>query len=232
MFDFGKKKELQNREEVEAEIRKKYISELSFLVRNPLNTICGVTEIVRKNIVSGSDKEIVLSYLDILSDASVELQQVIDQGFKGFEEENYKMDIADDESEEEVDSEILKNLRVLVVEDSSVSQLIAKEMLESRDAIVTVCDSGVEALEIFEKSITGTFDVIFMDINMPGMDGYEATDAIRNCNHPQAKSIPIIAMTAEALADDVQMALKAGMNAHISKPIAIDKIVSALKATK
>lgn len=131
-----------------------------------------------------------------------------------------------------VESSILEKLRVMVVEDSSVSRLIAKEMLESRGSIVTTCNSGEEAVKLFAGSITGTFDVIFMDINMPGMDGYEATDAIRQCDHPQAKSIPIIAMTAEALAKDVQMALKAGMNAHISKPISIDKIVCAINAAK
>ena len=92
-----------------------------------------------------------------------------------------------------------------------------------------VCDSGKEAVDMFKESITGKFDVILMDINMPGMDGYEATDAIRASEHPQAKTIPIIAMTAEALPDDIQTALKAGMNGHISKPINADKIISAIK---
>ena len=102
-------------------------------------------------------------------------------------------------------------------------------MLESRGAIVTVCDNGGEAVDLFTRSITGTYDMILMDINMPGMDGYEATDSIRSSSHPQAGSIPIIAMTAEALPDDIQRAMTAGMNGHISKPINVDKIVAAVK---
>ncbi len=226
MFGFGNSKKTANRE-YKADKEKKFVSELSYNVRNPLNTICGLTEITRKNIINGCDKETLLSYVDILGDAATELQQTIDHFFECFESGNYSMIHKD--TEENVDSTILNNLRILLVEDSSVSQLIAKEMLESKGAIVTMCDDGKEAVELFEKSITGTYDVILMDINMPGMDGYEATDAIRSGEHPQAKKVPIIAMTAEALPDDIQMALKVGMNAHISKPINVEKIVSAIK---
>lgn len=226
MFGFGNSKKTTNKED-KADKEKKFVSELSYNVRNPLNTICGLTEITRKNIINGCDKETLLSYVDILGDAATELQQTIDHFFECFESGNYSMIHKD--TEENVDSSILNNLRILLVEDSSVSQLIAKEMLESKGAIVTMCDDGKEAVELFGKSITGTYDVILMDINMPGMDGYEATDAIRAGSHPQAKKVPIIAMTAEALPDDIQMALKVGMNAHISKPINIEKIVSAIK---
>lgn len=228
---FGKKKENDKIKKKELD-RRHFMSDMSFAVRNPLNTICGVSEIVRKNVDAGSEKEIVLSYIDILIDAAIELQQVIDHGFENYDKSKYSLDDLSESKGIFVDYSVLENLRVLVVEDSSVSQLIAKEMLESRGSIVRVCDSGNDALDIFKDSITGTFDVIFMDINMPGMDGYEATDAIRNCGHPQAKNIPIIAMTAEATAEDVQMALKAGMNAHISKPIAPDKIVNAINSVK
>lgn len=226
MFGIGKK----NRSEkggARYEEERKFIDELSYNVRNPLNTICGITEITRKNISNGCDKETLLSYVDILGDAATELQQTIDHFFECFETGNYSA--IKGEISMESDPGVLNNLRVMVVEDSSVSQLIAKEMLESRGAIVTLCDNGKEAIDLFENSITGTYDVIFMDINMPGMDGYEATDVIRASEHPQAKSIPIIAMTAEALTDDIQMALKIGMNAHISKPINIEKIISAIK---
>lgn len=226
MFGFGNSKKTTNKED-KADKEKKFVSELSYNVRNPLNTICGLTEITRKNIINGCDKETLLSYVDILGDAATELQQTIDHFFECFESGNYSMIHKD--TEENVDSTILNNLRILLVEDSSVSQLIAKEMLESKGAIVTMCDDGKEAVELFGKSITGTYDVILMDINMPGVDGYEATDAIRTGSHPQAKKVPIIAMTAEALPDDIQMALKVGMNAHISKPINIEKIVSAIK---
>lgn len=228
---FWKKKD-NKKINTEDDSKKRFMAEMSFAVRNPLNTICGVSEIVRKNVEADADKEIVLSYVDILIDAAVELQQVIDHGFENYDKSRYYIDDIQDNRGGLVDYSVLENLRILVVEDSSVSQLIAKEMLESKGAIVTVCDSGYDALEMFKNSITGTYDVIFMDINMPGMDGYEATDAIRSCGHPQAKEIPIIAMTAEALTEDVQMALKAGMNAHISKPIAPDKIVNAINSVR
>ena len=227
MFGFGNSKKTANRE-YKADKEKKFVSELSYNVRNPLNTICGLTEITRKNIINGCDKETLLSYVDILGDAATELQQTIDHFFECFESGNYSMIHKD--TEENVDSTILNNLRILLVEDSSVSQLIAKEQLEAQGAIVTLCDGGKEAVDMFKKSITGTYDVIFMDINMPQMDGYEATDAIRSSDHPQAKLIPIIAMTAEALPSDIQKAMEAGMNAHVSKPINDGKIVSAIKA--
>lgn len=231
MSMFSKKRE-QERKEQEELNKKQFMSDMSFAVRNPLNTICGVSEIVRKNVEAGKEKEIVLSYVDILIDAAIELQQVIDNAFENYDKSKYNLDDLSGNRRVVVDYSVLENLRILVVEDSSVSQLIAKEMLESKGAIVTLCDSGNDALELFEKSITGTYDVIFMDINMPGMDGYETTDAIRNCEHPQAKEIPIIAMTAEALTEDIQMALKAGMNAHISKPIAPDKIINAINSVR
>lgn len=226
MFGIGdKNKKTANKDELNEE--RKFISELSYNVRNPLNTICGITELTRKNLATGCDRDTLITYVDILKDAATELQQTIDHFFECFESGNYSM--IHSEKSEEVDCSVLKNLRIMVVEDSSVSQLIAREMLESGGAIVTLCDSGSEAVKLFRDSITGTYDIIFMDINMPGMDGYEATDAIRGSDHPQAKSIPIIAMTAEALSDDIQMTLKIGMNAHISKPISEEKIVSAIK---
>lgn len=226
MFGIGKAKKAGEEIEKISEERR-FVSELSYNVRNPLNTICGITEIARKNIDNDGDRETLRSYLDILGDAATELQQTIDHFFECFESGNFAALHGENSMDE--DHSILNNLRVMVVEDSNVSQLIAKEILESNGARVTICDSGKEAVELFNNSLTGTYDVILMDINMPGMDGYEATNAIRGGQHAQASTIPIIAMTAEALPDDIQTALKAGMNAHISKPINVDKIVSAMK---
>lgn len=226
MFERLGKRKTENRKDGDKDQRK-FIAELSYNIRNPLNTICGITEITKKNIQGDCDRNTLLSYVDVLGDAAKELQQTIDHFFECFETGNYSAIYGENTDGEDVS--ILSNLRVLVVEDSSVSQMIAKEMLESKGAIVAVADSGQESIDMFERSITGTYDVIFMDINMPGMDGYETTDAIRASSHPQAQSIPIIAMTAEALPDDIQKAMKVGMNAHISKPINIEKIVSAIK---
>lgn len=229
MFGIGKKSK-NNKSRSTTGKERQFISELSYNVRNPLNTICGITEIARKNIEGNYDRETLLSYMEILEDAATELQQTVDHYFECYEAGSYSGVYS--EVGEETDKSVLKNLRVLVVEDSSVSRLIAKERLEASGAIVTLCESGRDAVELFKQSITGTYDVIFMDINMPGMDGYEATDAIRSSDHPQAKIIPIIAMTAEALPEDIQKALQVGMNAHVSKPINDEKIVTAIKAVK
>ena len=226
MFGIGNKGKSDRKKNNGGEERQ-FVSELSYNIRNPLNTICGITEIAKKSITNGNDTDTLLSYLDILGDAATELQQTIDHFFECFESGNYAT--FNGESKDEIDVGVLKNLRVLVVEDSSVSQLIAKDFLESYGSIVTLCDSGREAVDMFTGSITGTYDAILMDINMPGMDGYEATEAIRQSAHAQAKTIPIIAMTAEALPEDIQRALQMGMNGHISKPITADKIVSAIK---
>ena len=80
------------------------------------------------------------------------------------------------------------------------------------------------AVNAFSHSIKGQYDLIFMDVQMPNMDGYEATKAIRQLKHPDAKDIPIVAMTADAFSNDVKAAFDAGMNAHISKPVDAERI--------
>ncbi len=109
--------------------------------------------------------------------------------------------------------------KALLVEDNELNMEIAKFMLEDEGIVVTEAKNGKEALEIFEKSKVNSFDFIFMDVMMPIMDGLEATKKIRSFNRKDAKSIPIIAMTANAFNDDKQECLNAGMNAHIAKPI-------------
>ena len=151
MFGIGKKdKSSRNRDKTSEE--RQCVSELSYKVRNPLNTICGITEIAKKSIANGNDRETLLSYLDILGDAATELQQTIDHFFECFESGNYAL--LHGEKNDNIDCSLLNNLRVLVVEDSSVSQLIAKELLESYGSIVTLCDSGKEAIDMFTSSIT------------------------------------------------------------------------------
>ncbi|NCC43098.1 MAG: transporter substrate-binding domain-containing protein [Clostridia bacterium] len=109
--------------------------------------------------------------------------------------------------------------RILLVDDTAINREIACELLEMVGFEVDTAEDGKEAVEIFEKSEPNTYDVILMDIQMPIMNGYEATRAIRSSLHPQAKSVNIIAMTANAFTEDIAASLKAGMNDHISKPI-------------
>ena len=208
--------------------KKAFLSDMSYKIRNPLNAIYGISEIVTRNIREDANKEQILMYMEILNDAANELQKVVDECFAEYE--NPVVQKKEEIIVTEEDYSILKNLRVMVAEDSSVSQIVVKELLENHGARVTLCNDGQEVVNLFDNSIAGSYDVILMDIKMPVMDGYEATERIRGLNHPQASTIPIIAMTAEAFADDIQLALRAGMNAHVAKPVSIDKLVGAIKS--
>ncbi len=127
--------------------------------------------------------------------------------------------------EEDVD---ISGLRVLLVEDNEVNQLVAQRILESEGVAVSIADNGKAGWEAFESSAPDAFDAVFMDIQMPVMDGYEATRAIRQSGHARAADIPVIAMTANAFAGDVRRCLNAGMNAHIAKPIEPGKLFELL----
>lgn len=119
----------------------------------------------------------------------------------------------------EVLEDYLKGKHILLCEDHPLNQEIAKAFLEKRGAKVEVAEDGQKGLELFKITAPGFYDAILMDIRMPILNGYEATKFIRNLERADAKNIPIIAMTADAFAEDVQKCLDAGMNAHLSKPI-------------
>ena len=121
------------------------------------------------------------------------------------------------------------NLRVLLVEDHPVNTLVAKRLLEQFGAWVDTAKNGAVGYDKLTQSKSGTYNLIFMDIQMPVLNGYEATRAIRSSGHPQAKSIPIIAMTANAFAEDIQKSLDSGMNGHLAKPITPDLIAKAIR---
>ena len=133
-------------------------------------------------------------------------------------------------TEEKKQSEVisLSGLKVLAAEDNEINAEILVELLDMEDVQCDIAYNGKEALTKFENSKPGQYDFIFMDVQMPVMNGYEATKAIRECNHPTAKTIPIIAMTANAFDDDVKAALDSGMNAHIAKPIDMDKLKNTI----
>ncbi len=126
------------------------------------------------------------------------------------------------------DKDLMIGRRVLVVEDIDINQMVLVKLLGTLGAVCDVVEDGQKAVEKFTGSQVGQYDVILMDIQMPVMNGYEATRAIRASVHPEAQTIPIIAMSANAFVDDVRKALDAGMNAHISKPIVFDTFKSIL----
>ena len=114
---------------------------------------------------------------------------------------------------------VLSGKHLLCAEDNELNAEILKELLSMQGATCTICENGKELLETFESSKPGDFDLILMDVQMPVMNGLEATKAVRESDHPLAKSIFIIAMTANTFSEDIQLCLQAGMNAHISKPV-------------
>ena len=124
----------------------------------------------------------------------------------------------------------LKGVRLLLAEDNLLNREIALELLGLEGAVVTAAENGREAVELFSKNPPGTFDAILMDIQMPQLDGYGAAREIRQLDRPDAGSIPILAMTANAFEDDIAAARAAGMNGHIAKPIDISRIKAALAA--
>ena len=119
---------------------------------------------------------------------------------------------------------------LLLAEDHPINQKVAELILEKTGAAVTIVENGLQCTELFTGSAKGSFDAILMDIQMPVMNGYEAAQAIRSSTHPQSATIPIIAMTANAFAEDIKNALSTGMNAHIAKPIDPQKLYETLAA--
>lgn len=130
---------------------------------------------------------------------------------------------------------ILDGRRVLLCEDHPLNQEIAKTLLESWKMIVTVAENGATGVSQFKSSNTYYYDIILMDVRMPVLDGIKATKTIRALSRPDAKNVPILAMTADAFSDDVQKCLNAGMNGHIAKPINPDilyeKLLQALSGS-
>ena len=133
----------------------------------------------------------------------------------------FKIDLDVDKSKEQKDlsEKTIKGLHILLAEDNELNMEIAEFMFQNEGAEVTKAWNGLEAVEIFEKSRPGEFDVILMDIMMPVMNGYNATKRIRSMDREDAKEIPIIAMTANAFTEDRIRAKEARMDEHISKPV-------------
>ena len=140
-------------------------------------------------------------------------------------ETNANTDISDPEKK----AGDFEGYRFLIAEDNEINAEILQSLLEIYGAVSQLETDGEKAVQTFSATPPGTFDAILMDIQMPVMNGYEATRAIRALDRADARSIPIIAMTANAFAEDVQAALDAGMNAHVAKPIDLNVLKTALK---
>jgi CheY-like chemotaxis protein len=118
--------------------------------------------------------------------------------------------------------------RALLVDDVEINRIIVTSLLETTGMLIDEAEDGPEAVRMFAESPENTYDIILMDVQMPIMDGYQASEAIRGLPRNDAKEVPIIALTANAFKDDIEKALKAGMNAHIAKPVKLEKIVEVI----
>ena len=146
--------------------------------------------------------------------------------FNQIAEQDKSKELSEDESFTKVK---LNGKRILLVEDNELNREIAEEIIGETGVTVESAEDGREALEIFEKSDENYYDMILMDIQMPIMNGYEATEAIRKLPRKDAAEIPIIAMTANAFTEDIQRSKNAGMNEHLTKPLDIEQLMKCLE---
>lgn len=147
-------------------------------------------------------------------------RQVIEQLHNGYR--------AEGGTENSSSEKTMSKMKFLIAEDNMINAEIISELLKLEGAGCDIAENGQIAVEMFEKSEAGYYNMILMDIQMPVLDGYGAAKKIRSCSHPEAKTIPIAAMTANAFAEDVQKAMASGMNAHMAKPVNMDILKSTI----
>lgn len=186
-----------------------------------------------KDIVgNGLGMSIVHSLVKRLN-GNIEVESEINKGTKFILvlelEKVEKIEIEKEIKKREITDLKLKNKKILLVEDNNINCEIVQELLEMTGAKVEIAKNGREAVEKFENSRIKEYDLIFMDIQMPIMDGYEATKIIRSLSREDSKKIPIIAMSANAFKRDIQSSIEVGMNKHLTKPIEIEELVSVLE---
>lgn len=191
--------------------------------RTTVNTIQG----------TGLGMSIVKSLVDLMG-GSINVDSIQGKGTQFVVVLDFKISERNEKREEkpetvELDENTgLKGMHFLCAEDNELNAEILSELLEIEGASCEICENGQVIVERFKQSKPGEFDMILMDVQMPIMNGYEATKAIRNGTHPLAKTIPIIAMTANAFSEDIQNSLNAGMDAHVSKPVDMKTLIKTV----
>lgn len=186
----------------------------------------------RINKIEGSGLGLaIVKQLTDLMNGSIEVQSEIGKGTEFVVSIPFEVDnkIREDNTIEiEPDYSKLKNMKILLAEDNEFNYRIATELFKVYETNLVRAENGMVAVDLFKQSSDGEFDVIIMDIQMPVMDGIEATKVIRNLKRNDAKTIPIIAMTVNAFEEDVKECMDAGMNKHIAKPIRIKSVLSSI----
>ena len=153
----------------------------------------------------------------------------VDLEFKKYEGDFEALVTAEAEQEQEATEITLDGKRILLVDDNELNREIASEILAETGAVIEEAEDGVEAFDKVRNSEPGYYDIVLMDVQMPRMNGYESTKAIRALENEELANIPIIAMTANAFDEDREDALEAGMNEHIAKPIDVVKLFDCLR---
>ena len=197
------------------------------IVRN-LVDLMGGTISVKSDRDNGSTFTVDLEFINVEENNTTNLNDIKDNKLEDNLEsnvviENYIKNIDEKEDDKEESIE-LSDMRFLIAEDNEINAEIIKELLAIENIECDLAVNGQEAVEMFERSSEGYYQVILMDIQMPIMLGTEAASTIRESNHPQAKSIKIIAMTANAFAEDIERSLQSEMDAHLSKPVDIETV--------
>lgn len=173
----------------------------------------------------------IVKQLTELMDAEMEVKSVLGEGTEFTLSFHFPIVQGESQAEKEIvpfDLGVLRGKSVLLAEDHPLNAMIAVKLLEKKGISVLAVENGQQALDRFRDSEKGRFDAILMDIRMPLMNGLEAARLIRSLDRPDAKTIPIVAMTANAFDADVEESIRAGMNAHLSKPIEKDKLYETL----
>lgn len=219
------------------------LSSISHDIRTPLNDITGLTAITRKKI---DNKKKVLDNLDKIEKACNEMLNPINEVLNLIDSETKakKNKNSNKPSDHEISNDIpvaqvisngpkpernITGISILIVEDNELNREIAAELLSEQGAIVDVAEDGLVALNKIQNSRPEEYDLVLMDIQMPVLDGYEATKAIRAIADSNISSIPIVAMTANAFETDKDMALECGMDGFVTKPIDMNDLLDTIK---
>ena len=185
------------------------IDKISYEIRSSLNVISGYISLAKMNI---DNREKVEDCLDKAEEATAGLLSVLSEVLG---------------TSKGVPATPARPLRILVVDDNAVNRIIARKLLEDRGYLIDEEENGTDAINRITE--TDPYDIILMDVHMPGIDGYETTKRIRAMADREKAGIPIIAVSGDVYEEDIERSLKAGMNAHIPKPISIDTLLSVIK---